>query len=635
MATTKTPKTTSKKAAAATAAADPQEALADELLTQALHRALVRLGEPARVSEIVRETGDEAISPGLARHALESHPRRFVAVDRRWNITSRYLDKQRPVERTLEELVSVYGGPMPVDEVASELAAVYGRVREHFDEVAPRLLRGPRFFPVGGGAAFGLRAWLLDVGSDVGDDVLFYNYLQPQILAAFEAANEGADWEADPFDAARRLIAEGSGQPVDNRLIQFFAFQSLGEDFDALALYDLLANRPDECIALSDHRWLLTESLEPIRARWRAQADQVADLAAEEPAEVVVEAPAKPLELTAEDLKELRGYFAGREDFVSVPTLLTDVLEVRPASPTFAADLETVTATLRSHPDAFVWVGTDRFRAPDTLPPYLGQIPESLLFPVLPRFETADGEILDQMLDDEGFEEGLVEELLAPVAQDVNDQEQDGATLWPDGVSAASPWLRLSLKAHHKEIGTFPLAQIPHGFFPAGPTIAELTLRDPAGNAYPIYVDYDVQLVYGLFDLYADIPAESGAVFHLEKTENPAEFKFVSGNETDSQVFVSANRFAELLDYRAEVEGGDLVSTYDIVRRILDHYRKGCSFLTLLTEVNLVRRTPRRLVASILSSYSAFHPRANRWTFDPKKEPEGFDKRKTPFLLKR
>jgi hypothetical protein len=90
----------------------------------------------------------------------------------------------------------------------------------------------------------------------------------------------------------------------------------------------------------------------------------------------------------------------------------------------------------------------------------------------------------------------------------------------------------------------------------------------------------------------------------------------------------------ELADYRAEVEAGP-VSTYDIIRRILDHYRKGCSFLTLLTEVNLVRRTPRRLIASVLSGYTAFHERANRWAFDAKKEPEGFDRRKTPFIEKK
>ncbi len=84
----------------------------------------------------------------------------------------------------------------------------------------------------------------------------------------------------------------------------------------------------------------------------------------------------------------------------------------------------------------------------------------------------------------------------------------------------------------------------------------ELTLRDAAGTAYPIYVDYDVQLIYGLFDVYADIAAKSGAVVYLEKTTEPAEYQFVSSNETDPGVFVSPARLEELLDFRAEVEGG-------------------------------------------------------------------------------
>ena len=154
-------------------------------------------------------------------------------------------------------------------------------------------------------------------------------------------------------------------------------------------------------------------------------------------------------------------------------------------------------------------------------------------------------------------------------------------------------------------------------------------------NGYPIYVDYDVQLVYGLFDVYGEVTAESGAVVYLEKTDKPDEYRFTDENETDPGVFVSPARLEELVEFRGEVESGGAISTYDIVRRILDHYRKGCSFLTLLTEVNLVRRTPRRLLASVLSGYAAFHPRANRWTFDPKKEPEGFDKSKTGYIIKR
>jgi hypothetical protein len=293
--------------------------------------------------------------------------------------------------------------------------------------------------------------------------------------------------------------------------------------------------------------------------------------------------------------------------------------------------VEALSAYLQDSPEEFVWVGTDRFRAPGTLPPYLGQIPESLTFPVLPRFETPDGEILDQMLSDDALEDKLRDDVFYSVAQDVGDEEDDENTVWPEGVTSDATSIRLVLKAHHKEIGTFPLAQIPRGFFPPAPDIVELTLLDAANNQYPIYIDYKVGLLYGFFDVYLEIAAESGAVFTIEKTDDPAEYRFVYNNETDADVYVNQNRLDDLLAYRDEVERGP-VSTYDIIRSILEHYHKGTHFLTLLTEVNIVRRTPRRLIASILSGYTAFDHRANRWIFDQKREIEGFDKKKSRYL---
>ena len=627
-------KPTTKKAAPA---ADPNEALASETLTALLHRALVRLGEPARIGDIVREVGDDAVTPALARRQMETQPRRFVAVDRRWDIVSRYLDKTKPLERTLEEVISIYGAPIPTDSVAGELAQITGRVKEAFTEVAVRLLRGTPFFPIAGGLAYGLRSWLLDLMSERDDDILFYNYLSVDKLAPFQSAAKGLNWSGNPTGAAHTLVSVGSGQPVDNRVLQYFAWKALGEEFDGAALYDAVATDRETFLALPDHRWLLRESLGPLQALWRTQAEAAAALAPEETIveAAVAEAPAKPLEITEEDAEELKSYFDGREEDARAGDLLTQIFEIRPGSSTFEADVETLIAYLRGRPTDFQWVGTDRFRAPGTLPPYIGQLPESLTFPALPRFETADGEILDQMLTDYGLEPSLQEEILDPVAQDVNDQDPAGVTRWPEGATAEAPRLRLVLKAHHKEIGTFPLAQVPPGFFPTEPHIVELTLRDASGTGYPIYIDHDVQLVYGLFDVYSDIAAESGAVIYLEKTDKPDEYKFVDENETDANVFVSPARLEELLDFRNEVEGGAPISTYDIARRILNHYGKGCSFLTLLTEVNIVRRTPRRLLASILSGYSAFHRGANKWRFDAKKEPEGFDISKTEFIIKK
>ena len=626
-------KTTTKKTAPA---ADPNEALASEVLTTLLHRALVRIGEPARIGDVVREVGDDAVTPALARRQMEQS-RRFVAVDRRWDITSRYLDKTKPLERTLEEVIATYGAPIPTDDVAGELAQITGRVKEGYTEVAVRLLRGAPFFPIAGGLAYGLRSWLLDLASEREDDVLFYNYLNAGKLAPFQSAAASLDWEGNPTGAAHTLVSVGGGQPVDNRILQYFAWKSLGEEFSGAALYDAVATDRETFLALPDHRWLLRESLAPVQALWRTQAEAAALTAPEEAAAVetvAAEAPAKPLEVTDEDAAELQSYFDGREEFATAGDLLTQIFEIRPGSSTFDADALTLTAYLRSKPGEFQWVGTDRFRALGTLPPYIGQLPESLTFPALPRFETADGEILDQMLSDAGLEEGLQEEILDPVAQDVNDQEPADVTLWPEGVSADTSRLRLVLKSHHKEIGTFPLAQVPPGFFPAEPGIVELALRDASGNGYPMYVDYDVQLAYGLFDVYSEIAAESGAVVYLEKTDTPSEYKFVDENETDANVFVSPQRMDDLREFRDEVEGGAPISTYDIARRVLSNYGKGCSFLTLLTEVNVVRRTPRRLLASVLSGYSAFHKGANKWRFDAKKEPEGFNSAKAPFIVK-
>ena len=81
-----TPRTSEKKSTpkkpAASAAADPTETLATDTLITLLHRGLVRLGEPARIGEVARETGEDSITPALARHIMETHSRRFVSVER-------------------------------------------------------------------------------------------------------------------------------------------------------------------------------------------------------------------------------------------------------------------------------------------------------------------------------------------------------------------------------------------------------------------------------------------------------------------------------------------------------------------------------------------------------------------------
>jgi hypothetical protein len=621
-----------RKGGASASAASPAERLAEDILVTYVQRALVRLTEPARISDIVAEIADSAIEPSAVRFVLDSHPRVFAAVDRRWDLTQRYGDSQRPVAKILEELVAAYGAPLPVGDAAGELGRIFRRPTEAYESVAARMFRSSHFFPIAGGVSYGLRSWLLDTEWTSPADIYFYNDVRESDVADLRSAGEAAGWKSDVVEAALSILATMPGTPLDNKVLQLFAWRALGDEFNAVDVYEAM-HASDALMSLPGNRWVRRADFEELKPFWASMAERVGELPEEAAAEPVVEIHStKPLEIMDTDREELIRYFDGLEDYVTVPELLAGIFEVGPQSRTYQDDVQALIEYLRQSPDEFVWVGTDRFRAPGTLPPYLGQIPESLTFPVLPRFETPDGEILDQQLSDEGFEDKLRDDVFFSVAQDVGDEEPAGVTIWPEGVSADAASLRLVLKAHHKEIGTFPVAQIPRGFFPPAPEIVELTLLDAANNQYPIYIDYQVGLIYGFFDVYADITIESGAVFTLEKTDDPAEYRFIYNNETDADVYVSPARHEELLAYRDEVERGP-VSTYDIIRTILEHYHKGIHFLTLLTEVNIVRRTPRRLVASVLSGYTAFDHRANRWIFEQKREIEGFDKKKSRFVI--
>lgn len=640
---TKTPskKSTPKKEQAAEKASAPQsgakERIAEDYLVHLIHQAIASQDGPARIADIVREIGEDDISLGLVRHALTSHPSRFLAVDRRWDIATRYADRNRPALRLVQEIVAGYGAPISAWELAHELSILLGRSREGTEGMAERVLASSgHFFGITdkeGVKRYAPISWILDLNDDYHgeEDILFYNYLPADAPAAYTGLK--LDWENDPIASAAQVLAKTPGEikVVDNRLLLFLAWRALGDDYDGSALYQQFLDS-GELVLLPEHLWTDQAGLQAIRATLRELAARQAEMPEEEEVETV---EAVPLAVSAEDLDEMARIVASSDEVATrAASLVEAVYEIAPGDRTFRTDLETVLAALQADPERFEWVGYDRFRAPGTLPPYIGQVPESLTFPQIPQIETPEGDLLDQMLDDEGFERGLEREILSPIAQDVNDQDPADLTIWPDGVSAESQSLQLVLKAHHKEIGTFPLSQIPPGFFATEPEVVELTWRDQSGAAHEVYADYQTQMLYGLglFDLYAGIPADSGAIFTLEKTATPGEFLFTHGNETDPDVYVSPERMEQLQNYRAELEAGPTVATHDVVRYILEHSNQAMSFLLLLTELNIVRRTTRRQLASILSGWAGFVHRAGSWSYDAKKAAQGFNKAKRKYV---
>jgi hypothetical protein len=616
---------------------DNLAAVTDEYLVQKIYQAIIAHGEPAKLIDIQKSVEDDSISLGLIRQALASHPQKFVQVDRRWDVSTRYLDIQRPAIKILEEILSTYGSPMAAWDAGHEMGLVFHRSTEGQQVIVERLLgSSPNFFSIQAGTEtkYGLKSWLLDIQDSykTQDDILFYNYLPSDALAPFE--NLELDWENDPAGSAAKVLSKAHGKPavVDNRLLLLLAFNDLQDDFDARAIYSAFS-KSEDLVSLPGRRWTSSAGAELLRDQFRKLGQAIAESPVEEEPEAEA---AVPLSISPQDIVEIARILSeSTEKAVHVSDLLDQLYEITPGDPSYDADIESLTQVLNNSADKFEWLGYDWYRPIGTLPPFIGQVPETLQFPVVPIVETPEGDVQDQMLEDEGFERGLEREILSPYAQDVNDQEESEHTVWPESEAGDPSSIRLVIKAHHKEIFTFPLCQIPHGFIAAEPKIVEVTLHDLSGRSYQAFADNKTQLLYGLglFDLYADVIPDSGAVIHLNKTSTPGEFQFINKNETDPDIYIAPDRLQFLQDYRTEVESGPSVATYELVRYILEHSNAAMTYLAILTELNIVRRVKRRQLASILSAWTGFSVRSGLWSFDPKKAAQGFNKSKRKYII--
>jgi len=611
----------------------PVEQAAIRYLEDQAYSALLGCKEPVRSAEIVGAIGKEEYSAKLMRHALAASPR-FAQIDRRWDLEVRYEDKQRPVERVIREIIAEYGRPMPVQQIANELSSVYERPADYYETLAARMLADEtKFFRISDDL-FALREWLLEVTSDNEEDLIFDNGLDESEIEALEKAAAKVDWTGEEIAATAVKFIDAAKIPVCNKLIGLFQWRALGEAFDPVAAFDKLI-KSDKLVWLSDQRWASKRMVEKYNTMLVKMADRLAEEIMEEAPQAVVEraeeaeevAPELSLTISARDLDEV-AQIVSAEGAARMPAVLETIFEISPGEPIYAVAAEGLGDAMRADP-RFAWVGADRWRTADTVPAYVNSIPPELEIQTL-VFETPEGERLDAELEDEGLEGGLDKEIHNPLVQDVGDQypitEQDEL---PPSESA-----RCSVTRHHRVLGTFPLCQIPKTFFPIGPHVIEVTLVD-GDKRGDVWVNRETGLIYDMGNWYAEDMPESGALFQLVRTASADEFQFAYEGKTDPLVLVSPNRIEELLAFSEEAKQREM-TTFELMCRLMAYHRKGVPFVTLFTEVNIVRRTRRRLAASILSSYYAFYqkPKSALWHFDEKKVDQGFKKAKRKYIRK-
>ncbi len=584
-----------------------------------LYKCLIQADEPLKASEITRTIGRADFDMRLARVTLVTSPH-FTSLDRKWTLWNRYLDTTNTFDFNLKKTLNTYGQPVLITHLASELEAVYHRPAETFEDALPRYTEGENgyFAPVPGYLA--PSAWLLNLDapySYTGEvEVLYENFIEDDEVYPYYESADKAGLSTDNPDSIVAFL-NAIGKPICAKALQFLAWRRNPDEFSPAAFYKALFKQSG-AVALLGGTWISPEFADKLASYFPELSEQEVN-----DAEIEAQEAAQPLVIGEAELTQLIDRVQESKETLYASGLLEDVFEITPDYSTYNEDLQTLINAL-AQDERVVWLGAERFRPQGTLPAYIFSVPGILEIPEVSHLDLEGNEV-DILLDAEGYDGGLERDILLPLAQDVLDEEEVGET---DSNPPSNA--RTVVKYHHKQIGTLPLCQFPSGYFPATPAILEAEFILQGGQKFPVWINNETRLIYGLYDWFQAIPIDSGAVFTIERQASD-RYAVSYNDESEPNMFISRNRVNELLALGQRAED-DQLPTFDIVREIMEHSRKGLEFLTLLTEVNIVRRTSRNLLASLLSSYHCFFQRGGAWVYDSKKLSQGFNKSKRKYL---
>ena len=599
-------KTTTKKSD------DLARAYADRLVLSGI----TKVESTLRLGDLAAQIASHGINLGGLRSLLATNADRFSYSDRRWMPTARVEAGKGPVNGFITATLENYGAPMPVGDLAAELSQAKKLSKEYFEERLPAILKAdPATFITDNGQA-GLTKWIF---TNDGEPEEFSLHLNRLVKEEVDAAKGLAKLDfTNPEKAAKAALANA---PVSLLAFGYYAWKALSPDdpytpnpYDPVQIADALLSQKGFVYG-SDGK-MYPESEAP---KWLKTALKEAEKM--QPTVEVEESA--PLDFGDAEVQEMISRVNKGKSALSVAKFLEEKYELTSADRTYPEDLANAIAALDATGEVW-YVGGDRFRKPDSAPDFIYTVPEFFNYSDY-NFEDADGQAIDLELSDDGFSSALRKEMTHVLAQDVLDEDpQPKPKKQPDSV-------RLVLKSLHREIGTFPLVQIPNGWFDDTPAVQEIVLRDPKGRELPVWVNNETRLMYNLIDWWFEQPIESGAVFTLTKANEPNVYDFAWEEEADPLIYIDSERMEELRNLAAN--SGEL-STYEIIIEVLTKHAKGADYLTILAETNVVRRVTRRLVASILTGYHAFNQRAGSpvWHFDPKKVEQGFDKAKRKFV---
>jgi hypothetical protein len=617
-----------------------EHVLALRVLEDFVVTSLLRTGRALKNSELSAAADGFTLTRAALREGLQ-YTERVVSRGRDWELGLRAYwsakprneRSRRPLERTVEELLITIGKPLPLPVIAREVSHMRGVLPEAVRDACANILKTSRLAVEVATGGWLHRSFMLDAGAPTEELVIAENKLEDD--------NDFVDYVFEEFPKTSTTlydrvmdILNTVERPLQQKTLGFFLWRQDPASFDARELALLLGDRSKfypfvgGAIASQTH-------MPQLRAMLTNYADEMGTASGENldvssllrqrvaPGDVVTTRP--------EDLEEIRKAARNSGQPISVVSALVDILEMEPDDERFVATLHGLNDALRKSGE-YMPAGIGRFLLRESIPAEVGTVPESLRPVHLSIKSTETNEPLDIEMSDDGLEGDCADFVHAPEWEDIAEEVE---VRLPRNAQSDNE-TRFVVTYPYYKTGTLKLRRMDEEFFAIEGPLTRLSVRafeDDSSTSLVAWASRDSGLIYGLGDWIAGHLPQSGGVIDLARNGNEYALQ---ASAPDKKLHLDDTRIAELESLQ---ERSTYLALFDLLQSVMSEHGNGAELATIWAEVNVVRRTSKRLICSVLSGYSCFYfkqrgPNQLLWRFDPGRLDQGFKRNKRKYVRK-
>lgn len=601
-------------------------------LTHLVTNALIDKGRSLRTTELQQLLGDD-ISARLIRHELWQRRERFVFSQRHWDLYWRQAAQMSPLSGIVEAVVEQHG-PLTSMQVSEYVAPCRDQdPRVLVSTITDLLENRPRVFLPMDEGQFGVTDWCLDLDSDEEEEIIADNFFgdEEEITALMNRVRElGPDWN-QPLSTVFVRIIDALGQPLSYREASLLIWRYRREELETVeGLRQLLVTADLSNLSLGYLCTLGVERLLKDAIRQRSedvQRESLLEVAGTDLPSLLRRVSSDNIEpLSNEEVLDIADWMRQKGGPVELGQVMAEVLELSTSDDEFAQSLASLQRAL-DEGDQFQSLSGNRWCVAEVIPEDVTGVPVALIpTPVPPAPLNIEGQTFDLELEDAGLEVDLVDWVNMPKYEDVREELMKAPPLRKSRSFAEIP-----VAYHHITEGVLRLRQTDAPLFGSSPKVQYLEMNDSSTGAFPVWVNLETGIIHGLTDWYSLQEVTSGTIVRIQKKENNG-FDILVKPRGEKQLRLGQNRLDELLQWRETLQDAPIVTLLQI---LMPQHHYGIHFIQLCAEVNVVRRTSKRVVASLLSAYPFFVRKEGKqpiWLFDVEKASEGVRHEKLRFM---